>query len=194
MVIMQQVHNASQRSVARKANHDPARQHGRFGAAGMGPVTQGDDVLRRLRQLHTRPLLAFTLRLAGGDQVRAEAIVQQTLLLAWRNADRLGAIETLRPWLMTTARRVAVGQETAVQNVLFAMDDAGRDDNLVRVEAALGRLAPEQRAALAEVCGGRKTISAAARSAGVSTGVVKSRVFQALETLRSSVWQRELAH
>jgi RNA polymerase sigma-70 factor (ECF subfamily) len=194
MVLMQQVLNTSQRNVARKAYHDPARQHGRFGTAGTGSVTQGNDGWRRLCQLHTKPLLTFTLRLTGGDQVGAEAIVQQTLLLAWRNADRLGALEALRPWLMTIARRVAVGQETAVPELLYVMDDAGREDNLVRVEAALGRLAPEQRAMLAEVCVDRKTVGAAARSAGVSTGVIKSRVFQALETIRSSMPQRELAH
>jgi RNA polymerase sigma-70 factor, ECF subfamily len=197
MVLMQQVLNASgrngQRSVARKANGDAGRRPGRLHAAGMGSVTQGDEVWRRLCQLHTEPLLTFTLRLTGGDQVRAEAIVRQTLLLAWRSADRLGAIGTLRPWLMTTARRIAAGQHTAVEEMLFAMDDAAREDNRLRVEAALERLAPEQRAALAEVCGGRKSVTAAARSAGVPTGVMKSRVFQALETIRWSVPQRELA-
>jgi RNA polymerase sigma-70 factor (ECF subfamily) len=194
MVIMPQVLNDGQRHAARRTDRDPAGRHGRHGTVGMEPVTQSDDAWRRLCQLHTPPLLTFTLRLTGGDRARAEAIVQQTLLLAWRNADRLGAIGALRPWLMTTARRLAVGQQTAVQEVLFALDDAGREDNLVRVEAALGRLAPEQRAALAEVCARRKTVSAAARSAGVSTGVVKSRVFQALETLRPSVRHRELAY
>ncbi len=184
---MQQVLNASQRN-------DGAHRHGRIGAAGMGSVTQGDDGWHRLCHLHAESLLTFTLRLTGGNRMRAEAIVQQTLLLAWRNADRLGAIAALRPWLLTAARRVAAGQETAVQDMLFAMDGAGREDNLVRVEAALGRLAPEQRAALAEVCVLRTTVNAAARSAGVSTGVLKSRVFQALETIRSSVPQRELAH
>jgi DNA-directed RNA polymerase specialized sigma24 family protein len=108
MVIMQQVRNANQRNVARKANHGP-----------------------------------------------------------------------------TTTRRVAASQETTVQDVLFAR----RDDNLMRIDAALGRLAPEQRAALAEVCGGRKSVSAAARSAGVSTAVFKTRVFLALRTLRSTVAQ-----
>jgi RNA polymerase sigma-70 factor, ECF subfamily len=185
MVIMQQVLTASQRNVARK--RPAARERWRSGTMGVGPVTQGDDVLRRLYQLHTEPLLAFTLRLAGGDEALAEAIMQQTLMLAWRNSDRLGPIETLRPWLMATARRVAVGQEGAVRAGLRAMDDAGRDDNLARVEVALGHLAPEQRATLAEVCAGRQTVGAAARSAGVSTAMVKSRVFRALETLRSSV-------
>jgi|SRR5690349_8705957 len=177
---MQQVLNASH-----------GRQRTRFGAAGMGSVTQRDDGWRRLCELHAKPLLTFTLRLTGGDRVRAEAIVDRTLVLAWRNADRLGAIGAVRPWLMTTARRVALGQETAVQELLYAMDDAGRRSDLVQV---LGRLAPEQRAALAEVCVGRKTVSAAARTAGVSTRVIKSRVFEALETIRVSMPQRELAH
>jgi len=177
---MQQVLNASQ-----------GRQHARVGAVGRGSVTHRDDAWRRMCELHTEPLLAFTLRLTGGDRARAEAIAQRTLLLAWHNADRLGAIGGLRPWLMTTARRVAAGQETAVRELLYAMEDAARGNNLVQV---LGRLAPEQRAALAEVCGERKTVSAAARTAGVSTRVIKSRVFEALETIRSSMPQRELAH
>lgn len=184
---MHQVLNASKRN-------NGARQPGRFGAAGIGSVTQGDDGWRRLCQVHAESLLTFTLRLTGGNRLYAEAIVHQTLLLAWRNADRLGAMATLRPWLMTTARRVAAGQEHAVHDMLLAMDGAGRADNLVRAEAALARLAPEQRAALAEVCVLRKTVNAAARSAGVSSGVLKARVFEALETIRSSVPRRELAH
>lgn len=191
---MQQVLTASQRNVARKAHRDRAPQHARHSAVGMGSVTQGDDVWRQLCQVHTAALLTFTLRVVGGDRARAEAIAQQTLLLAWRNADRLGAIEALRPWLMTTARRIAAGQEHAVQEMLSAMDDAGREDNLLRVEAALARLRPEQRAALAEVCGAHKTISAAARAAGVSTRVIRSRVNQALETIRSSVPHHELSY
>jgi RNA polymerase sigma-70 factor (ECF subfamily) len=175
MVLMQQVLAPSQRNVVPR-------------------VTQCDEAWRRLCQLHTEALLTFTLRLTGGDEVRAEAIVHQTLLLAWRNADRLGPIGTLRPWLMSTARRVAGGDEIVVREMLSAMQDAGRTDNRVRVEAALERLAPEQRAALAAVCGDRKTVSAAARSAGVSTGVLKSRVFHALETIRWSVAEHELAH
>jgi RNA polymerase sigma-70 factor, ECF subfamily len=176
MVLMQQVLNAS---------------HARVGAASRGSVTHRDDDWCRLCELHTPSLLTFTLRLTGGDRVRAEAIAQRTLLLAWHNADRLGSTGAIRPWLMTTARRLAAGQETAVRDLLYAMDDAGRANNLAQV---LGRLAPEQRAALAEVCGDRKTVSAAARAAGVSTRVIKLRVFEALETIRSSMPQRELAH
>jgi RNA polymerase sigma-70 factor (ECF subfamily) len=179
MVLMQQVLNATGRNSQRNVAVS---------------VTQSDDEWLRLCQQHTRPLLTFTLRLTGGDQERADAIVQQTLLLAWRNADRLGSMSALRPWLRTTARRVAAGQEAAVQQTLFAMEDAGRPDNRGRVAAALERLAPEQRAALAEACLARKTVGAVARSAGVSTRVIKVQVFQALEAIRRSVPQGQPVH
>src|SRR5690349_15331876 len=106
MVIMQQVLNASPRNVARKANRTPARRPGRPSAMGMGSITQSDEMWRALCQLHARPLLTFAVRLTGGDEARADDIVQRTLVLAWRNADRLGSVAGLRPWLMTTARRV----------------------------------------------------------------------------------------
>src|SRR5689334_14965243 len=120
MVLMQQVLTASRRNVNPKATQG------------------GDQVWRRLYQLHAKSMLTFAMRLTGGDEVRAEAIVQHTLRLAWRNADRLGAVGTLRPWLMTTARRLAAGDEAAVRDLLFAMEDAGRGDRRELV-AALGR-------------------------------------------------------
>ena len=41
-----------------------------------------------LYEEHAGPLLMFVLRLTGGDRQRAEDIVQETLLRAWRNAHR----------------------------------------------------------------------------------------------------------
>jgi RNA polymerase sigma-70 factor, ECF subfamily len=187
---MQQVLNARQQNVARSA----ARQRPRFRAAGVGTMTQSDELWHQLCRWHTDALLTFALRLAGGDGRYAEAIVQQTLTLAWRNRDRLGPVEALRPWLLTTARRVAIGQAAVAEDVLYAADDATRDDNRARLEGALSRLAPEERAVLAEVCAGRKTISGAARSTGMSTGAAKTRVFEALEKLRWSVPQDQPVH
>ena len=50
-----------------------------------------DTLVRMLYDEHAGPLLMFVLRLTGGDRQRAEDIVQETLLRAWRNAHRLGA-------------------------------------------------------------------------------------------------------
>src|SRR6188768_1686542 len=69
-----------------------------------------DTLVRMLYEEHAGPLLMFVLRLTGGDRQRAEDIVQETLLRAWRNAHRLGAQgqTSLRPWLVTVARRIAI--------------------------------------------------------------------------------------
>src|SRR5690348_5470746 len=86
-----------------------ARQGPRHGTAS--PVENHEDTLvRMLYEEHAGPLLMFVLRLTGGDRQRAEDIVQETLLRAWRNAHKLGANgePSLRPWLVTFARRIAI--------------------------------------------------------------------------------------
>ncbi|CAM5527654.1 RNA polymerase sigma factor [Streptomyces abikoensis] len=45
-----------------------------------------EDLMRALYEEHAGPLLAFVLRLVDGDRQRAEDVVQETLLRAWRNA------------------------------------------------------------------------------------------------------------
>src|SRR3954467_14520470 len=44
-----------------------------------------DSALRALYEQHAAPLLAYAVRLSGGDRGRAEDIVQETLLRAWRH-------------------------------------------------------------------------------------------------------------
>ena len=78
--------------------------------AGASTRSHEDALLRLLYEQHAGPLLMFVLRLTGGDRQRAEDIVQETLLRAWRNAHKLGAQgqASLRPWLVTVARRIAI--------------------------------------------------------------------------------------
>src|SRR4051794_15637756 len=86
------------------------RQTPRHEAAGSTNPSHEDTLVRMLYEEHAGPLLMFVLRLTGGDRQRAEDIVQETLLRAWRNAHRLGAQgqQSLRPWLVTVARRIAI--------------------------------------------------------------------------------------
>src|SRR5262249_46377265 len=50
----------------------------------------------------------------NGDRSAAEDIVQETLLRAWRSADHLSA-ESVRPWLFTTCRHLAIDAHRARQ-------------------------------------------------------------------------------
>src|SRR5262245_24761217 len=65
-----------------------------------------EDLLRALHDEHATALLVFVRRLTG-DRGQAEDIVQETLLRAWRHANRLPP-DGIRPWLFTTARRLVI--------------------------------------------------------------------------------------
>jgi RNA polymerase sigma-70 factor (ECF subfamily) len=60
----------------------------RSGPAG---VTGGEDdaIITALYQKYRAPLLAFVLRLTGGDRQQAEDVVQETMVRAWHEAGRL---------------------------------------------------------------------------------------------------------
>src|SRR4051812_49359746 len=97
-------------SRGRGLDSSPASRHDRPVVSDSGPhrtvrnqseANGGEALMRALYAEHAGPLLAFVLRLTRGDRQRAEDIVQETLLRAWRNADLLRDWEETspRPWL-----------------------------------------------------------------------------------------------
>ena len=58
---------------------------------------------------HSEALYAHALRLVNGDRQRAEDLVQETLLRAWRHPEALDPQRgSVRAWLFTTARNLAI--------------------------------------------------------------------------------------
>src|ERR1700741_1686816 len=94
------------------------RSTSRRGAAGTGSVLDGagggfldkDGALfRMIPRDFGGPLFGHVLRLTGNDRQWAEDVVQETLVRAWRNADRLDREPgMLRAWLYTVARRIVI--------------------------------------------------------------------------------------
>lgn len=192
--------------VASTSRHDspvapqPAHRRG----APISPAARREDALvRMLYDQHAMPLLMFVQRLTGGDRQRAEDIVQETLMRAWRNAHKLGAQgqTSIRPWLVTVARRIAIDNhrsdnarptETYDQELDgFAVAD--ETDQVLRsmtVSDALRSLSYAHREILLETFFQGRTVPEAADVLGLPLGTAKSRVYYALRALRVALEQR----
>jgi RNA polymerase sigma-70 factor, ECF subfamily len=163
-----------------------------------------DTLVKMLYEEHAGPLLMFVLRLTGGDRQRAEDIVQETLLRAWRNAHRLGAQgqQSLRPWLVTVARRIAIDDHRStsarppetydreLESFPSTADDTDRVLQLMTVTDALKTLSQSHREILVETYFRGRTVPEAAEVLGLPLGTAKSRVYYALRALRTALQQR----
>jgi RNA polymerase sigma-70 factor (ECF subfamily) len=192
----------SQRSVG---NDRPMSLRGGHRRRHAAPTRRSheDTLLRLLYERHAQPLLTFVLRLTGGDRQRAEDIVQETLLRAWRNAHKLGAggERSLQPWLVTVARRIAIDEHrsdlTRVTeayepdaDAVAATDDTDRVLGVMTITDALRSLSSAHREILVETYLRDRTVNDAAVSLGLPIGTAKSRVFYALRALRAALEQR----
>src|SRR6266516_4835683 len=67
------------------------------------------ELLRAMFAEHGDALYAHALRLTSGDRQRAEDLVQETLLRAWRHPEALNPDRgSVRAWLFTTARHLSI--------------------------------------------------------------------------------------
>jgi RNA polymerase sigma-70 factor, ECF subfamily len=163
-----------------------------------------EETLTRLYDEHADALLGYAIRLTGGDRQRAEDVVQETLLRAWRHPEVIDADRgSPRAWLMTVARNVAFddyrARRSRPQEVSGELLDAmvpDRDDEIDRalekwiVAEALAALSPSHRAVLVETFYRGRSVNDAAAVLGVPPGTVKSRTFYALRALRLELAER----
>jgi RNA polymerase sigma-70 factor (ECF subfamily) len=166
--------------------------------------TADDELVRALYDEHAGPLLGYVLRLTSGDRGRAEDVVQETLLRAWRHPEALArAPGSARPWLCTVARHIVVdhhraraARPTEVGDEALATVPAEDDlDAAVlswEVAHALDTLSPDHRAVLLETYYRGRSVAEAAAALGVPEGTVKSRTYYALRALKLALEERGL--
>jgi RNA polymerase sigma-70 factor (ECF subfamily) len=156
------------------------------------------DLLRALNDKYARALWSYVIRLNGGDRVKAQDVVQETMLRAWRNG---GILEqtggSQRGWLSAVARHIVIDEsrsrrshsELVTDQVSEPpVEDAAQqivDRQLVL--AALRTLSTEHREVLLECYFRGASIAQAAKTLGVPPGTIKSRTHYALHALRRAL-------
>jgi RNA polymerase sigma-70 factor, ECF subfamily len=164
--------------------------------------TRQEQGLRVLYDAHASVLLAYALRLTGGDRARAEDVVQETLVRAWRNLDRLDdAVAPVRPWLFTVAQRIVIDAHRArrarppeVGDAMLAvvpgLDQTDAMLDRVVVTEAMDSLSREHRAVLVETYYRGRSVAEAAAVLEIPPGTVKSRCYYALRALKLALAER----
>jgi RNA polymerase sigma-70 factor (ECF subfamily) len=165
-------------------------------AALVGPP--GSDQLRALHDQHAHALWSYVVGLTGGDRARAQDIVQETLLRAWRNQVGLEQVTgSGRGWLFTVAKRIVIDEwRSAGRRPVVVTDQVPErsvedtaqqtvDRRLVR--SALQTLSTEHRQVLFECYFRDASVADAAETLGVPAGTVKSRTHYALHALAQAI-------
>jgi RNA polymerase sigma-70 factor, ECF subfamily len=162
-----------------------------------------EQLLRALFDQHAPALLSYALRLVDGDRGRAEDVVQETLLRAWRHPQAMAADRgSPRPWLFAVARRIAVdahrrrrarphevGDDVLAQ-IPAQNDDVDRALDGWLVADALSALSSAHREVLVQTYFAGRSVAEAAQVLGVPPGTVKSRTHYALQALRLALLER----
>nr|WP_307795238.1 sigma-70 family RNA polymerase sigma factor [Actinacidiphila acididurans] len=161
-----------------------------------------EELMRALYREHAGALYAYVLRLVAGDRYLAEDVVQETLLRAWKSASKLDtSAKSLRPWLVTVARRIVIDGHRSRQSrppetspaaleQVPAQDELERSLRLMTISDALGALSAAHREALVETYFKGRTVNEAAEQLGLPPGTVRSRVFYGLRALRNALEER----
>ena len=163
-----------------------------------------EDPLEMVYRLHAQPLHRFLMRLTRGDRREAEDLLQETFLRAWRYLhDHAADVESLRPWLYTVARRVAIDAARArrARPTEVIVTDPGtlpsRHDDIERlvvgltVRRGLMSLSPAHRQVLIEIFYHGRSAREAAAALGIPEGTAKSRMFYALRALGAVIASAE---
>ncbi|ORB28733.1 sigma-70 family RNA polymerase sigma factor [Mycolicibacterium parafortuitum] len=154
-------------------------------------------MMRVLYDEHATALWRYALRLTG-DRARAEDVVQETLLRAWRHPSVIADVERpARAWLFTVARNMIIDErrsarfrhETDVPDPGSVADSASPDEvdtalDRILLSAALRQLSEEHRAVVRRAYYQGWTTGQIAADLQIPEGTVKSRLHYAVRALR----------
>jgi RNA polymerase sigma-70 factor (ECF subfamily) len=160
------------------------------------PARARSESMNELWRIHNSVLRRFALKLTLGNYYRADEIIQETLLRAWRHPEVVdGHAETIRPWLFTVARNVATDLwrtqsrhddiiESRPQDRPSAVDGIEQAITALYVRGALAQLKPEHRQVIIEIYYLGRSAPEVAELLNIPEGTVKSRTYYGLRHLK----------
>jgi len=182
-------------------------------------MTQDAEKRERFEEealVHLDALYGLALRLVGGDEARAEDLVQDAMLKAYRSWDRFTPGTNARAWLMTILRNTFINDyrarrrrptpvdldEVAERSVFAELQDVDPADGFLdriidaEVVAAIDALPEEFRVAvvLSDLEG--LSYQEVSEAMGIPVGTVKSRLFRGRKRLQQALlaFAREMGY
>lgn len=161
---------------------------------------EGTGSVRDLHEAFAGALYVFAYRRLG-DRGAAEEVVQDTLVRAWRHADRFDPDRgSMSAWLFAIARNLIIDRQrrrgarpatVAMPQTLPEEVDAGATDQQIermletwQVAEALAGVSVAHREAILACYYRGLTVTEAAARLGIAPGTVKSRLYYGLRALR----------
>jgi RNA polymerase sigma-70 factor, ECF subfamily len=161
------------------------------------PEVANGDAISEVWKQHGSALMRFALKLTLGDQQRAEDIIQETLVRAWRHPNVMAAGPTaIRPWLFTVTRHIAIdlwrgrsrGEEPVEDQPTERADPIEYFEQVVTaldVRAALAQLTAEHRQVIVAMYYYGRSVAEISQALSIPAGTVKSRAYYGLRRLRN---------
>ncbi|MEV6949458.1 sigma-70 family RNA polymerase sigma factor [Streptomyces sp. NPDC051172] len=162
-----------------------------------------EQKMRQIYDVNKDSLMRSLRGWTQGDRQTAEDLLQETMLRAWRNLDVLpDDPRSVRPWLLTVSRRLAIDMLRARSSRPTEVEDDPLESMPVTAEpleqvldrqvlrTALAGLSATHRAVLAQVYFLHRPVRHAAEVLNVPEGTVKSRTHKALQALREALGDR----
>jgi RNA polymerase sigma-70 factor (ECF subfamily) len=164
--------------------------------------TVEDESLRALHDSHASVLRGYVRRLTG-DDARAEDIVQETMIRAWKHGienEQSGS----RAWLFTVARNLVIDDVRSAHSrhevPSDELLDRGQTDHTdalfdaMLIADALHSLSLDHRSVVVLAYYKRLSVAEISDELDIPPGTVKSRLHYGLRNLRLALQERGISH
>ncbi|MFI8192032.1 sigma-70 family RNA polymerase sigma factor [Streptomyces sp. NPDC085946] len=165
-------------------------------------AADAERFVRELYAEHGTALLTYAARRLDNDWHRAQDLVQEAAVRAWRHGpSRVLSADGIRPWLFRVLRNLVIDEHRAravrphvphrLEDVVVPVgDDTDRVLTAQVVREALADLTAQQREILHGMYFQGHSVTDVSHALGIPPGTVKSRTYYAMRALKRALLAR----